>query len=133
MIVNSIKEDSSNKTDAFKNLTSVPVYQDNTQARVWEMYKAETFDVVIFDKCNRVVFHLSLPESVVQKGFIKESLIAAYTKKQCSQSCDRMLAKCEGAPWWGKKGPQKGVAFPEVTVLAFLKASCGFCRRQSTK
>ena len=97
------------------------------------MYKAETDDMVIFDKCNRVVFHLTWPDSIITTGKVKESLIKAYTQNQCSQSCDRMVRHCEVTPGWNLNGIDfpKDVTNSEVKLVAFLKASCGFCRNQS--
>ena len=87
LIINSFEEGSKDRLDRFHNVTSISVEQDTTEDRVWELYEAESDDIVILDKCLRVVFHLSLPDSVVTDGIVKKSIIKAYAQNQCTQSC----------------------------------------------
>ena len=50
LIVNSFEASSNNKLDVFRNITTIDVYQDNPKAKVWDLYKVDTDDMVIFDK-----------------------------------------------------------------------------------
>ena len=50
LIVNSFEASSNNKLDVFRNITTIDVYQDNPKAKVWDLYNANTDDMVIFDK-----------------------------------------------------------------------------------
>ncbi len=131
--MNSFEPKSNNRLDVFRNITSINIFQDNTKARIWELYNAETDDMIIFDKCNRVVFHLALPDSIITSGKVKESLVKAYNQNQCSQTCDNIVRHCEVTPSWNVSGIDfpKDVSNADVKLVAFLKASCSFCRNQS--
>ena len=90
LIVNSFEEGSINRHDVFQNITSISVYQDDEKAKVWEMYKAETDDMVIFDRCNRVVKHIKWPDSIITNGVVKDYLIKASKIRLCPKPCENV-------------------------------------------
>ena len=45
--------------------------------------------MLIFDSCDRLVFHLKLPETVITSGKVKEALIKAYKENICEGNCNK--------------------------------------------
>ena len=87
LIINSYKSGKIYGIESFKSAKSISVYQDNYKARVWELYKAEMDDIIIFDECNQLVFHLTWPDSMINTGKVKESIIKSFSENLCEKNC----------------------------------------------
>jgi hypothetical protein len=89
LIVNTYQVGSINRLDVFRQATSINVYQDTEKEKVWESYNANKDDMIIFDSCDRLVYHLKLPETVITSGKVKEALKKAYKENICEGKCSK--------------------------------------------
>jgi len=84
IVVNAI--DSDYYVTALKERVSFPVLQNTHQTNLWRMYNASTFEMLVFDKCNRLAFHLKLPNDVViHNGNVRGFLMRAYRENVCGE------------------------------------------------
>lgn len=71
----------------FRNTTNIKIVQDMKEINVWTNYKGITDDMFIFDRCNRMVKQITLPESNIKNGIVKKEILKAYKKSPCGRSC----------------------------------------------
>ncbi|CAF1002965.1 unnamed protein product [Brachionus calyciflorus] len=93
LIVNSYDYDCIGRSHIFRNLTHVNVFQDIPKMDVWRINNASIDDMIIFDKYNRMVKHLSMPDSFVHSGSVKQAILEIYNKDMCSDNNKRISMK----------------------------------------
>jgi hypothetical protein len=61
------------------------------------MYNGNTDDMLVFDRCNRLVKHLKLPEAIAnpEGGVVKDAIKQAYDDSPCGndKTCSRRPKK----------------------------------------
>lgn len=69
-----------------KNKVSVhiPVYQqEENQSDVWTLLNGNKDDFLIYDRCGRLVYHLSLPFSILSFSYVEDAIKIAYCEEKC--------------------------------------------------
>ncbi|KYO47991.1 selenoprotein Pb [Alligator mississippiensis] len=62
----------------------VPVYQQGIlDPDVWQILDGDKDDFLIYDKCGRLVFHISLPYSFLHFPYVESAVHFTYTKDYC--------------------------------------------------
>lgn len=61
--------------------------QEPGQADVWQAVNAEKDDILVYDRCGRLTYHLSLPYTILSYPYVEESIRMTYCKKICGE-CD---------------------------------------------
>uniref|UniRef100_A0A7M4FP35 Selenoprotein Pb-like n=2 Tax=Crocodylus porosus TaxID=8502 RepID=A0A7M4FP35_CROPO len=62
----------------------VPVYQQGVlDPDVWQILDGDKDDFLIYDKCGRLVFHISLPYSFLHFPYVESAVHFVYHKDYC--------------------------------------------------
>uniref|UniRef100_A0A6I8PIN2 Selenoprotein P N-terminal domain-containing protein n=1 Tax=Ornithorhynchus anatinus TaxID=9258 RepID=A0A6I8PIN2_ORNAN len=62
----------------------IPVYQqDEKQTDVWSTLKGNKDDFLIYDRCGRLVYHLSLPYTFLSFSYVEDSIKTTYCEQNC--------------------------------------------------
>ncbi|KAF7665355.1 hypothetical protein LDENG_00146010 [Lucifuga dentata] len=57
--------------------------QDKQQPDVWQKLNGEKDDFLIYDRCGRLTYHISLPYSIIGHGHIEDAIKDTYCKRIC--------------------------------------------------
>uniref|UniRef100_A0A8C4Y207 Selenoprotein P n=1 Tax=Gopherus evgoodei TaxID=1825980 RepID=A0A8C4Y207_9SAUR len=72
---------------------NITVYQQSeTQTDVWTTLNGNKDDVLIYDRCGRLVYHLGLPYSFLTFPYVEDSIKIAYCEYKCG-NCSYMKSK----------------------------------------
>lgn len=75
-----------------KNRAEFPVLQSTHRRRFFHLLGAHKNDVLVFDRCGRLAFHLLRSQSSVKSGFVESSILATYFEQPCGL-CDGLVAE----------------------------------------
>ncbi|KAI5134308.1 Selenoprotein P [Manis pentadactyla] len=63
---------------------NISVYQqEESQTDVWTLLNGQKDDFLIYDRCGRLVYQLSLPYSFLVFPYVEETIKIAYCEKKC--------------------------------------------------
>lgn len=88
MVVNN-REEQSQKLHHLLNerLINITLYaQDLSQPDVWQTVNAEKDDILVYDRCGRLTYHLSLPYTILSHPHVEEAITHTY--------CDGICGEC---------------------------------------
>ncbi|KAL7391689.1 hypothetical protein ABVT39_012939 [Epinephelus coioides] len=57
--------------------------QDEQQPDIWQALGGEKDDFLIYDRCGRLTYHISLPYSIIGQGHIEGAIKDTYCKRVC--------------------------------------------------
>lgn len=57
--------------------------QESRQPDVWQVLNGEKDDIVIYDRCGRLIYHISKPYSIIERGNIEAAIRETYCKQIC--------------------------------------------------
>ncbi|CAM4715790.1 unnamed protein product [Leuciscus chuanchicus] len=70
-----------------ERLLNITLYaQDLTQPDVWQAVNAEKDDILVYDRCGRLTYHLSLPYTILSHPHVEEAIRKTY--------CDGICGEC---------------------------------------
>ncbi|CAH2296415.1 Hypothetical predicted protein, partial [Pelobates cultripes] len=73
----------------------IPVYQpEENQPDVWSLLKGSKDDFLIYDRCGRLVQHLTLPYTFLSFPYVEEAIKDAYCGKTCGD-CEYQTSEDE--------------------------------------
>ncbi|CAJ0968563.1 unnamed protein product [Ranitomeya imitator] len=116
IVVNHQEEDSRAKYNELKIRVSeyIPVYQqEEGQADIWSLLKGIKNDVFVYDRCGRLVKHLTLPFSFLQFNYVEDAIKQVYCGTTCGEckheTPNDVCKKEEETPMQSKtdEGPHK--------------------------
>lgn len=66
---------------------SVPVLQDNPilSPSIWELMGTTKDDIMVFDRCGRLTYHVIMPWSMLTYPYVKAALLSTYHDEPCGQ------------------------------------------------
>lgn len=88
MVVNN-REERSQKLHHLleERLANITLYaQDLSQPDVWQTVNAEKDDILVYDRCGRLTYHLSLPYTILSHPHVEEAIRKTY--------CDGICGEC---------------------------------------
>lgn len=63
---------------------NITLYQQSPdQADVWEALAGEKDDFLIYDRCGRLTYHISLPYSILGTPYVEDAIRDTYCKRVC--------------------------------------------------
>ncbi|XP_052777156.1 selenoprotein Pb-like [Mya arenaria] len=65
---------------------SFPVYQDTARGNIWNLLGGGKDDVLFYDKCGMLTYHIRYPDSLLSKHHFQDGLWGTYYSNPCS--CD---------------------------------------------
>ncbi|KAI1900084.1 hypothetical protein AGOR_G00046390 [Albula goreensis] len=66
---------------------SIPLYKQNPEEPdVWQALSGDKDDFLIYDRCGRLTYHISLPYSILTTPYVEEAVRETYCKNICG-SC----------------------------------------------
>ncbi|KAI8510097.1 selenoprotein P [Branchiostoma belcheri] len=72
-----------------------PIYQDSWSQDIWGKLHVAKDDILVYDRCGRLAYHLRLPRAFLGNSHTEEAIRAAYRQSPCGA--------CETAtPWYNK-------------------------------
>uniref|UniRef100_A0A672SBG3 Selenoprotein P N-terminal domain-containing protein n=1 Tax=Sinocyclocheilus grahami TaxID=75366 RepID=A0A672SBG3_SINGR len=88
MVVNNRDERSQQLHPLLKErLMNITLYaQDLSQPDVWQAVNAEKDDILVYDRCGRLTYHLSLPYTNLSHPHVEEAIRLTY--------CDGICGEC---------------------------------------
>lgn len=88
MVVNN-REERSQKLHHLldERLPNITLYaQDLSQPDVWQTMNTEKDDILVYDRCGRLTYHLSLPYTILSHPHVEEAIRKTY--------CDGICGEC---------------------------------------
>ncbi|KAG8233156.1 hypothetical protein J437_LFUL014108 [Ladona fulva] len=69
---------------------AVPVLQDNDilSPSIWELMGAAKDDIMVFDRCGHLTYHVIMPWSLLTYPYVKAAVLSTYHDKPCGP-CNR--------------------------------------------
>ncbi|KAJ3603937.1 hypothetical protein NHX12_028678 [Muraenolepis orangiensis] len=64
--------------------SNIQLYKQGDQdANVWHALKGEKDDFLVYDRCGRLTYHISLPYSIIGQGHVETAIKDTYCKRIC--------------------------------------------------
>ncbi|KTF86565.1 hypothetical protein cypCar_00008151, partial [Cyprinus carpio] len=87
MVVNNRDERSQQLHHLLKErLMNITLYaQDLSQPDVWQAVNVEKDDILVYDRCGRLTYHLSLPYTILSHPHVEEAIRRTYCDGVCGE------------------------------------------------
>lgn len=100
MVVNNRDERSQEMHHLLKErLMNITLYaQDLSQPDIWQAVNAEKDDILVYDRCGRLTYHLSLPYTILSHPHVEEAIRLTYCDGicgECSIESSLQLEQCK--------------------------------------
>ncbi|XP_071450220.1 uncharacterized protein [Hetaerina americana] len=75
----------------------IPVLQDNplTGYSIWDKMGAVKDDILVFDRCGRLTFHVIMPWSMLTYPYVKAALLSTFHDEPCGPCNDTTMSHYE--------------------------------------
>uniref|UniRef100_A0A3Q2Q2C5 Selenoprotein P2 n=1 Tax=Fundulus heteroclitus TaxID=8078 RepID=A0A3Q2Q2C5_FUNHE len=74
----------------------VPVYQQSAnQSDVWELLEGDKDDILIYDWCGHLTFHMVLPYTLLHNTHVENAISATYQGNICN--CSQLISLSQTA------------------------------------
>lgn len=102
MVVNNREERSQRLHHLLQErLLNITLYaQDLSQPDAWQAVNAEKDDILVYDRCGRLTYHLSLPYTILSHPHVEEAIKHTYCDRicgECSLESSAQLEECKKA------------------------------------
>uniref|UniRef100_A0A3Q2Q0U6 Selenoprotein P2 n=1 Tax=Fundulus heteroclitus TaxID=8078 RepID=A0A3Q2Q0U6_FUNHE len=107
----------------------VPVYQQSAnQSDVWELLEGDKDDILIYDWCGHLTFHMVLPYTLLHNTHVENAISATYQGNICNCSVSDQIRGFSNGPRYNKHNFQRHLLM-KLKPKSMAIVTCGVKKR----